>query len=101
PAPRCLVPPGTPFRAGFTDLQAWIRNENLAPDWLRVGTDIVGGNPVPTFNSAFSLSGTIIPEPAGVMILGVAELALRRSRARMNKSPGSRKKKNGEKKNGD
>jgi len=25
------------------DLQAWIRNSNLAPDWLRIGTDIVGG----------------------------------------------------------
>ena len=37
-APRPIVPPGTPFPAGFTDLQEWIRNENLAPDWLRVGT---------------------------------------------------------------
>ena len=40
-APRPIVPPGTPFPAGFTDLQEWIRNEDLAPDWLRVGTDIV------------------------------------------------------------
>ena len=44
-APKPIVPPGTPFPAGFTDLQEWIRNENLAPDWLRVGTDIVGGSP--------------------------------------------------------
>lgn len=27
------------------------------PDWLRVGTDIVGGATPPTFNAAFSLSG--------------------------------------------
>ena len=32
----------------------------LAPDWLRIGQDIVGGTPFPTFNFAFTLSG----EPA-------------------------------------
>ncbi len=37
------------------DLQMWIRNADLEPDWLRVGTDIVGGT---TFNGSFSLSGT-------------------------------------------
>jgi hypothetical protein len=42
------------------DLQAWIRNANLAPDWLRVGTDIVGGSPPPTFNGSFSLSGLVV-----------------------------------------
>ena len=49
---------------------------NLAPDWLRVGTDIVGGMPAPTFNAAFSLSGAVVPEPSTwVMILiGFAEL---------------------------
>jgi hypothetical protein len=36
------------------DLQAWIRNSELDPDWLRVGTDIVGGT---TFNASFSLLG--------------------------------------------
>ena len=36
------------------DLQMWIRNANLDPDWLRVGTDIVGGT---TFNGSFSLLG--------------------------------------------
>lgn len=36
------------------DLQQWIRNGNLDPDWLRVGTDIVGGT---TFNGSFSLLG--------------------------------------------
>src|SRR6202022_151487 len=38
-APRPIVPPGTPFPAGFTDLQSWTRDEMLAPDWLRVGQD--------------------------------------------------------------
>jgi hypothetical protein len=37
------------------DLQMWIRNAELEPDWLRVGTDIVGDT---TFNGSFSLSGT-------------------------------------------
>jgi hypothetical protein len=44
------------------DLQAWIRNTNLDPDWLRIGTDIVGGSSPPTYNMAFSLQGTDIPE---------------------------------------
>jgi hypothetical protein len=57
-APKPIVAPGTPF---LPDLQAWIRNEPLQPDWLRVGTDIVGGNA--TFNAAFTLSGTVVPEP--------------------------------------
>jgi hypothetical protein len=39
------------------DLQAWVRGPNIEPDWLRVGTDIVGGSPAPTFNLAFSLTG--------------------------------------------
>lgn len=85
-APRPIVAPGTPFPAGFTDLQEWIRNENLAPDWLRVGTDIVGGMPAPTFNATFSLTGNV-PEPASWSLI-VAALAgfglvqLRRGRAR-------------------
>src|SRR5581483_10422647 len=49
-------------RALYTgDPQEWIRNANLAPDWLRVGTDIVGGTTPPTFNAAFSLSGIVAP----------------------------------------
>ncbi len=40
------------------DLQTWVRNDALDPDWLRVGTDIVGGSPAPTFNAAFILNGT-------------------------------------------
>jgi len=39
------------------DLQMWSRNADLDPDWLRVGTDIVGGTSAPTFNGSFSLSG--------------------------------------------
>jgi len=44
------------------DLQAWIRNSNLAPDWLRIGTDIVGGATAPAFNMTFSLAGETVPE---------------------------------------
>jgi hypothetical protein len=59
-APRpILSPPGTAF-AG--DLQAWIRNSTLKPDWLRIGTDIIGGATPPTFNMTFSLTGETIPE---------------------------------------
>jgi hypothetical protein len=70
---RPIVAPGTPFAP---DLQAWIRNENLDPDWLRVGTDIVGGTPAPTFNGAFSLSGVATPEPASVALFGSGMIAL-------------------------
>jgi hypothetical protein len=75
-APRPIVPPGTSFPPGFTDLQAWIRNENLAPDWLRIGTDIVGGNPAPTFNMTFSIAGTIVPEPSSLTLVGLAVVGL-------------------------
>jgi hypothetical protein len=51
------------------DLQAWVRNENLAPDWLRVGTDIIGGSPAPTFNTAFSIEGHTVPEPSSALLL--------------------------------
>ena len=50
------------------DLQAWIRNAALDPDWLRVGTDIVGGTTPPTFNGAFELDGTV-PEPGTIAML--------------------------------
>ena len=60
-AARPIVSPGTPFPAGNTDLQAWIRNSALEPDWLRVGTDIVGGSPAPTFNATFSLNNAALP----------------------------------------
>ena len=63
---RPVVAPGTPFAP---DLQAWIRNADLDPNWLRVGTDIVGGTPPPTFNAAFSLTGTVTPEPSSILLL--------------------------------
>ncbi len=69
--------PGTPFPPGFTDLQSWTRDDpGIAPDWLRVGTDIVGGEIPPTFNAAFSLNGAVIPEPStwAMMLLGFAGL---------------------------
>lgn len=68
-AARPIVPPGTPFPQGFTDLQGWTRDAALDPDWLRVGTDIVGAG---TFNYAFSLSGesvTPVPLPAALPLL--------------------------------
>lgn len=58
-APRPIVPPGTPF---VGDLQAWIRNSDLSPDWLRIGTDIIDGSPAPTFSMTFSLTGETVPE---------------------------------------
>jgi hypothetical protein len=56
-APRPIVSPGIPFTG---DLQAWVRNSSLAPDWLRIGTDIIGGTT--TFNMTFSLSGEAVPD---------------------------------------
>lgn len=57
----------TPFPPGTTDLQAWTRDQFLDPDWLRVGTDIVGAG---TFNAAFSLNGTLgVPEPSTLLLL--------------------------------
>jgi hypothetical protein len=84
-APRPIVAPGTPFPPGFTDLQSWTRDEDLAPDWLRVGTDIVGGTPAPTFNAVFSLTGNTVPEPSTwAMILigfvGIGFVGYRKSR---------------------
>jgi len=55
-APRPIVPPGNAF---LGDRQAWIRNSNLAPDWLRIGTDIIVDGD--TFNMAFSLNGETVP----------------------------------------
>ncbi|MGE5105851.1 MAG: PEP-CTERM sorting domain-containing protein [Betaproteobacteria bacterium] len=93
-APRPILSPGTPFPAGFTDLQSWIRNANLDPDWLRIGTDITHQGP---FNAAFSLTGNTIPEPATLTLLAVGlagiGFALRRSQlvdARQSGVPASR-----------
>jgi hypothetical protein len=74
--PQVLLTNGAQFywlsasRPVFTgDLQAWTRDTGLDPDWLRVGTDIVGGATPPTFNAAFSLNGTVVPEPGAVALL--------------------------------
>jgi hypothetical protein len=76
-APRPIVPPGTAFPAGFTDLQAWTRDQDLDPDWLRIGTDIVGGATPPTFNMTFSLTGeTVVPEPSSFVLLGSVGLLI-------------------------
>ena len=66
-APKPTTPPFLP------DLQSWIRNEDLAPDWLRVGQDIVGPSgdtPAPTFNAAFSVEGNAVPEPSTMLLVG-------------------------------
>jgi hypothetical protein len=93
-APRPIVPPGTPFPSGFTDLQSWTRDDSnggIEPDWLRVGTDIVGmvGNmPAPTFNAAFVLNGVTVPSPIvgaglpGLILACSGLLALARRRRR-------------------
>ncbi len=72
---RPIVAPGTPFAP---DLQAWTRNANLDPDWLRIGTDIVGGDPPPTFDEAFTLTGqtVAVPEPASLPLLAAGLSAL-------------------------
>jgi len=52
------------------------RDEMLDPDWLRIGTDIVGGTTPPTFNAAFTLAGEAIPEPSTLLLIGAALVAL-------------------------
>jgi hypothetical protein len=59
-APKPIVVPGMAF---MPDLQSWIRNDNLAPDWLRIGTDITLQGP---FNAAFSLTGETDADLDGV-----------------------------------
>jgi len=65
-------PDGTPFAP---DLQSWIRNGDLDPDWLRIGTDIVGGT---MFNAAFTLDGELepVPEPTTLLLWGSTMVGL-------------------------
>jgi hypothetical protein len=73
-APKPIVPPGTSFPPGFTDLQTWMRNGNLDPDWSRVGTDITHQGP---FNGTFTLNGSpSVPEPSTLLLLGTGLLVL-------------------------
>ena len=72
-ATRPLAPPSTVFAP---DLQAWTRDGSIDPDWLRIGTDIVGGSPAPTFNAAFSLSGTVPDTASTALLLGGALLLI-------------------------
>jgi hypothetical protein len=69
-APNPIMPPGAPFPPVSSDLQSRIRNDDLAPDWSRIGTDITHQRP---FNAAFSLGGeTAIPEPSSYVPLGIS-----------------------------
>jgi hypothetical protein len=83
-ASRPIAPPGTPINP---DLQAWIRNGNLDPDWLRIGTDIVGGATPPTFNMAFEIDTdtTALPEPGALLLVGTG-LGFVARRLRRNRS---------------
>jgi VPDSG-CTERM motif len=71
-ATRPLVPPSSVFAP---DLQAWTRDSTIEPDWLRIGTDIVGGNPAPTFNASFSISGTV-PDSGSTLFLLSSAVAI-------------------------
>lgn len=77
-APKPIVAPGTPFAP---DLQTWTRDATIDPDWLRVGTDIVGGATPPTFNAVFSLTGQV-PEPGSVALIGAGLAAFWWARSR-------------------
>ena len=67
---------------GVPDLQTWIRNENLAPDWSRVGTDIEGQGR--TFNASFSLSGQVVPEPSSLAMGSIGLMIIACWRRRMS-----------------
>jgi len=74
-----IISPGTPF---IGDLQSWIRNADLDPDWSRIGTDVINASStLPVFNAAFTLTGNV-PEPASLLVLtaGLAGLAFLRRR---------------------
>ena len=78
-APKPITQGTGPF---LPDLQSWTRDANLDPDWLRVGTDIVGGEVPPTFNGSFSLIGQVVPEPGTALLLALGLGLLTRTRSR-------------------
>jgi hypothetical protein len=80
-APKPIVSPGTPFTP---DLQTWIRNSDLKPDWLRIGTDITHNGP---FNASFSLAGQVVPEPSSLLLRGTGLAALTAWRLKGNNGP--------------
>jgi hypothetical protein len=92
-APKPIIPPGTPFPPRFTDLQSRTRDDSnggIEPDWLRVGTDIVGGGTsAPQFNAAFILNGVSVPGPIvgaglpGLILACVVLLVLARRRRQL------------------
>jgi len=86
-APRPL----TNGQAFLPDLQTWVRNETIGPDWVRVGADVVGGTVAPAFNASFSIAGTTgsttgVPLPAavwpGAALLGLLGVRGRRALVR-------------------
>ena len=76
-----------PFRPAKLDADD-ISPDNLEPDWLRVGTDIVGAG---AFNAAFSLTGSTVPEPStwAMMLLGFAGLGFAAYRRASKARPAS------------
>jgi hypothetical protein len=72
-APRPITGDGNTFPPGVTDLQTWIRNEQLSPDWSRIGTDITQAGP---FNASFSLDAKPMPEPSSFLLLGMGLVGL-------------------------
>ncbi len=77
-APKPITGGTGPF---LPDFQSWVRDENLAPDWLRIGTDITAQGP---FNASFSLDGVTapVPEPGtyALMLAGLAVVCARKQR---------------------
>ena len=71
-APKPIAAGSRPVPWGPTELDP---RRSSRPRWLRIGTDITRQGP---FNAAFSLSGSVVPEPStwAMLLLGFAGLAL-------------------------